>query len=777
MGEVDRKETELVAELERLRRRISELESGRVQPGGSHQSLLDFAADPIFIVCRESCRFLSCNRAAVERYGYSRDELFEMTIYDLHPKEQWAVVQRNVDDEGDGGPHSYTHVTKHGEQLQVEIHTEHFEFEEKPAWISVVRDTTDRIRADEALRQSEERYRNLVELSPEAILVLRDGKVAFINEAGARLLGGERPGDLLGSSVEAIVHPDYHELAKSRIQQVVKMGRVPAIESRFVRLDGECVPVEVAGARITFQGEPAVQVVARDITDRELIDDRVRVEKAYFERLFESAPQAIVIVDNDGRISRVNAEFVRLFGYSIEELVGRSVDDVIVPDELYAEAHSVTQGVAKGETISLETRRQRKDGTLVDVSILGAPVKTDQGQEAVYGIYTDITESKGLEQRLRQSHKMEAIGQLAGGVAHDFNNLLTAILGNCELLLNDLEPNDPHYMDVAEIKRAGDRAAALTRQLLAFSRRQYLQPKVLDLNTVVVDTEKMLRRLIGEDIDLLTNLDPSLRHVKADPGQIEQVIVNLAVNARDAMPSGGKLTITTQNVELDAAYTRTHHPLTPGHYVMLAVSDSGMGMDAETQSHIFEPFFTTKEKGKGTGLGLATVYGIIKQSDGFVWVESETGRGTTFRIHLPLVDQAADARRPGADPRDAPAGTETVLLVEDEDVVRGLLNRVLVERGYRVLDSRDADQALRLAAAHQGRIDLLVTDMVMPGKSGRELTKDLSESRRGLKVLYISGYMDALSPKEWLGAGSSFLQKPFSPDAFARKVREVLDGP
>jgi CheY-like chemotaxis protein/two-component sensor histidine kinase len=373
---------------------------------------------------------------------------------------------------------------------------------------------------------------------------------------------------------------------------------------------------------------------------------------------------------------------------------------------------------------------------------------------------------------------MEAVGQLAGGIAHDFNNLLTVIMGRTDLLLRSLRPADPVRQGIELVQKAAGRAADLTHQLLAFSRKQVLQPTSLDLNGVIANVEQMLGRLIGEDISLVTTLAPALGHVRADPSQIEQVIVNLVVNARDAMPQGGRLNIETSDVELDAMYVRRHAGASPGPHVMLAVGDTGVGMPSEVQAHIFEPFFTTKGPGKGTGLGLATVYGIVKQSEGYIEVDTEPGRGTTFRIYLPRVDEASAPARPKAALAQVPHGTETILLVEDEEAVRELARDILQANGYTVLDTQHGGEALLTCERHAGPIQLMVTDAVMPQMSGRELAERLAPLRPEMKVLYMSGYTDdAVVRHGVLDSGTAFLQKPFTPDMLARKVREVLDAP
>jgi nitrogen-specific signal transduction histidine kinase len=409
------------------------------------------------------------------------------------------------------------------------------------------------------------------------------------------------------------------------------------------------------------------------------------------------------------------------------------------------------------------------------VEIIATPFH-DQGATAIQVICRDISQRKVLEEQLRQAQKLEAIGTLAGGVAHDFNNLLTIISGYSDFLISRFPPDDPTKAMLKEIQKAGERAASLTRQLLAFSRKQILEPKILNINAVVSDTEKMLRRLIGEDIAFTTVLEPTLGPVKADPGQIEQVIMNLVVNARDAMPQGGKLTIETAVVELDGQYAQRHAEVTPGKYVVLAVSDTGCGMDDKTKAHIFEPFFTTKGPGKGTGLGLATVYGIVKQSGGHVWVYSEVGKGSSFKIYLPFIREKASSGSSLPGSSKVPLGTETILLAEDEDAVRTITKHALAMFGYTVLEARNGIEAIRLCQQHQGPIHVIVSDVVMPELGGRQLVEMITSLKPDIKVLFLSGYTDdAVVRHGVLEAETAFLQKPFTPGALARKVREVLD--
>jgi PAS domain S-box-containing protein len=457
------------------------------------------------------------------------------------------------------------------------------------------------------------------------------------------------------------------------------------------------------------------------------------------------------------------------------ELLGRDVAQVLYASpELRTRV--LTQLREQGDSAT-ETEWKRKDGTSVIMRLNVHPVRGPAGELTCFeGLAEDVTDQRMLEAQFRQAQRLEAVGRLAGGVAHDFNNILTAITGYTELLLSDLDPEDPKRGDLGEIRAAAQRAAALTRQLLAFSRKQVLQVKVLDLNAVIRTLDRMLRRLIGEDISLEIALCEGLGAVRADPAQVEQVIMNLAVNARDAMPGGGRLTIETANAVLDEAFARAHRGAVPGRYVMLAVSDTGVGMDEDTRSHVFDPFFTTKEPGKGTGLGLSTVYGIVKQSGGSVWAYSEPGEGATFKLYLPWVDEKPDDLNHAAIP-PAAGGHETVLLVEDDASVREVLVQALEQKGYRVLRASDGQMALDLARAHPAQIHLLVTDLVMPGMTGRELGLALLAERPDLRVIYMSGYADeAVVRHGVLERGLHYLQKPFAIAEIARKVREVLDA-
>ncbi|MDX6614104.1 MAG: hypothetical protein QOD75_3290 [Blastocatellia bacterium] len=528
------------------------------------------------------------------------------------------------------------------------------------------------------------------------------------------------------------------------------------------------------------------QVIALRENSRLLAERATQATEARFVSLVEESSDVISIIEPKGKVLYESPSVERVFGYNMAELLGKNLGEFVHPGDLAAARATIRTVCEKsGMRARLELRLMHKDGQYIDVEAVMTNLLDDPNISGIVINSRNIVERKQAEEalheseeQLRQSQKMDAVGQLAGGVAHDFNNLLAVIIGYSDLLLvrSGTDLSKDSQRKVEQISKAGHRAAGLTRQLLAFSRRQVLQPKLLDLNTVVGDMDTMLKRLIGEHLEMTTILDPALGVVKADPGQIEQVLLNLVVNARDAMPAGGKLTIETANILIDRLYVQTHRSIEPGPYVMLAVSDTGLGMDAALKARIFEPFFTTKEKDKGTGLGLSTVYGIVKQSGGSVWVYSEPGRGTTFKIYLPCVDQDADVATADLASSDY-RGTETVLLVEDEESVREIAKEILTMNGYRVLRASNGDEALEVSRQHDGVIDLLVTDVVMPNMGGPELAGILAQTRPEMHTLYMSGYTDdAIVRHGVLREETAFLQKPFTAVDFGRKLREVLSS-
>ncbi len=655
--------------------------------------------------------------------------------------------------------------------------------QQHPHMRGVMVDITERKLAEDELKNSEARYRDLVENAHDLIYEHDlNGNYTAANIAGERITGYTLA-ESLKLNLQQTVAPESIDKAQEMVRRKLAGESVTAYELVIVAKDGHRVPIEVNTRLLLQDGIPVgIQGIARDITARKHAENELRESEARYRLLFDSNPQPMWVYDLETlAFLAVNESAVQHYGYSREEFLSMTIKDIRPADDIPALYNAVANS-SPGVTDAGVWRHVRKDASVIEVEITGHLLNFS-GREAELILANDITERNRLktallasEEQLRQSQKLEAIGQLAGGVAHDFNNLLTVIGGYSSILLNKLGDDNPLRGNVQEIKKASDRAGALTRQLLAFSRKQILQPKILDLNAVVSDMDKMVRRLIGEDIDLLTITDPSLYKVKADPGQVEQVLLNLIVNARDAMPDGGKLTIETSNAILSEDYALSHAAVA-GRFVMLAVSDSGCGMDPEVQNHAFEPFFTTKVAGKGTGLGLATVYGIVKQSEGHIWIYSELGEGTSFKIYLPCVDDGGEEMT-GARSLQVLKGTETLLLVEDEDQVRDIVRAIFEQQGYEVLVAANGEQALALAKLHGPRIHLLMTDVVMPQMSGRELAERLTANWPHLKVLFMSGYTDdAIVRHGLLAASLNFLQKPFDAATAARKVREVLDSP
>ena len=531
---------------------------------------------------------------------------------------------------------------------------------------------------------------------------------------------------------------------------------------------------------IQFQGAPAVLGIASDVTERKRAEQEIHQAEAKYRALVEQL-DAITYTAHlgmEGKWIFVSPQAESILGYPPKDFLE---DSALWSRRIHPEDRAVVeaaeQETLQGRPFRADYRLIRRDGQIVWISDSGVLVKSrEDGPSLLHGVMLDITQRKQLESQLQQAQKMEAVGTLAGGVAHDFNNLLTVIKGYSRLVSEQVTGDEQVVRQVSEIEKAADRAASLTSQLLAFSRRQMIQPKVLSLNTVVSSMEKMLRRVIGEDVELITQLDPNIGNIKADPGQLEQVLLNLAINARDAMSKGGKLTFQTANNTLGAEFARENPGSQAGEYVMLAISDTGAGMDERTRARIFEPFFTTKDVGKGTGLGLAMVYGIVKQSGGYITVESSPGAGATFRIYFPQVagsDHLHDAQRPV---RERFHGTETVLLVEDDDSLRELTRKILSGLGYNVLISSHSAQAEEVCRGFDGKIHLLLSDVIMPGAAGTELVTRLLPLRPEMKAILMSGYSDrGFEPGGVLAENLNFLQKPFSPHALAAKLREVLD--
>jgi PAS domain S-box-containing protein len=630
------------------------------------------------------------------------------------------------------------------------------------------------------LIEGEELFRLITENAADLIAVVdMEGNRIFNSRSYEKVLGYSLD-ELKKSSSFAQIHPEDIDRVRRAGVEARHTGVGLPLEYRVRHKDGSWRVLESTASVIrNSKGDPEkLVIVNRDVTERKRAAEALERSESSFRSVVEDAPYGICRATIAGDLILVNPAFQKMLGYdSREELLRANLGAHIYRHA--AEHQKFTQTVIEEESFKdVELEWKRKDGAPITVRCSGWPVKDESGAVTYLEVFAeDVTDRRVLERQLRMAQKMEAVGRLSGGIAHDFNNLLGVIIGYSQVLKRSLGSANPLFEHAEEIEKASQRAVSLTRQLLAFSRQQVLEPVILNLNTLVTDMEKMLPRLIGEDVALELNLDPELAQVKADPGQIEQVIMNLAVNARDAMPDGGRLTIQTANVDLDLAYTRQHPGSRVGPHVMLAVRDTGTGIDPEIQSQIFEPFFTTKERDKGTGLGLATVYGVVKQSGGYIAVDSEKGKGARFSVYLPRVAQGVSTTETKTAPLASIRGSETILLVEDAEPLRKLANMFLRESGYNVLTASDGAEALEVARKHFGPIDLLLTDVVMPGINGRVLAERLAPLQPRMKVLYMSGYTDAfIAGHGVLEAGTHLLHKPFTQEVLARKVREVLDG-
>ncbi len=639
--------------------------------------------------------------------------------------------------------------------------------------------------AEGAVRQQAERLRvTLHSIGDGVISTDAQGRVDFLNPVAEELVGWEM-GEAVGQRLEDVFHI-VNETTRQPVEnpalRALRDGKIVGLANHTVLIskDGTECPIDDSAAPIRDQ-QGAIfgsVLVFRDITKRKQVEEDLRLR----DRAIRAVSEGILITDagqRDNPIIFATPGFERITGYSAAEAVGRNCRFLQGPETDKKSVAQLREAIQGGCPCTVELLNYRKDGSPFWNSLSISPVRNDRGDLMHFvGVQADVTARRGLEEKVRQSQKMEAIGNLAGGLAHDFNNLLTVINGYSELVESQLPDSSPVRGLVREIGQAGERAASLTRQLLAFSRKQVLELKVINLNAVVTNTARMLKRLIGEDIDFNTALDPELGEVEADLGRIEQILINLSVNARDAMPQGGRLTIETRNVELSETYTEAFPELQAGAYVLLAVTDTGTGIDEKTKTHIFEPFFTTKAVGKGTGLGLATVFGIVKQSGGHVAVYSEPGSGATFKVYLPRVDDRVSASKSQAGNRSIPQGNETILLVEDEPALLALSRHILQRQGYTVLEADNGELALRIAEDYPGEIHLLLADVVMPGMSGRQVAERIAAQRPGVKVLFQSGYTDdAVVRHGVLQAETAFLQKPYTPTALSQKVREVLDKP
>ena len=744
-----------------------------------YRLVVENANEAIFIAQEGLLRLV--NPKALEITGYDQETLETKPFPELiYPEDRDMVVERHIRRaRGEDLPpvYSFRIIDREGQVKWVEINAVGIAWEGRPATLNFLSDITDRRLAEEALRESEERTRLIFNTVPDSITITRveDGRYLQVNDHFCRLTGFTLD-ETIGRTVSDLKVFVNAEDRERFIREMREKGETNDFEIQYRKKDGSLFTTLLSARPIQYAGEDCLVAVVTDITARKQMEEALRKSEEKYRLLVENANEAVLVVQ-EGRIKYANPKAEKIMPYSDGDSSPPPFLKFIHPEDREKVMDQYLKRMSGQMTPPVYSfRLLDHQGNILWVEINAVQISWE-GQPAVLVFLTDITEKKQLEMQFFQAQKMEAVGRLAGGVAHDFNNLLTSILGHSDLMMMRLRSGDPLIGDINEIIKAAKRATGLTRQLLAFSRKQIMQPKILNLNGIISDMQKMLKRLIGEDILLETLLSPDLKRVLVDPGQIDQVIMNLVVNARDAMPHGGTLTIETANTRIDEVQVRQYLGAKPGAYVLLSVKDSGSGISEEVQSHIFEPFFTTKELGKGTGLGLSTVYGIVKQSNGYVWVDSRPDQGTAIKIFLPPQEGEADSDLKPERGKVSLRGEETILLAEDNELVRGLSRSVLEHFGYRVLETEDGEEAGRMSKGYEGPIHLLLTDVVMPGISGRVLAEQLQNSRPGIKILFMSGYSEeAFQLKGMQNLGAHFLQKPFTPEELGLRVREILDS-
>jgi PAS domain S-box-containing protein len=632
---------------------------------------------------------------------------------------------------------------------------------------------------DRATNESSELFRVVAETASDAIISIdQDSIILFANPAAERIFGYPLP-EILGQQVTLLMPECLRHLHKTAVRAYVNTGQkhMPwtGLQLTGLHKSGAEIPLEISFGEHVRDGKHIFTGILRDVSERSRIERDLRHSQEKYAKMIHSSPDAITLRSlPDRRYIEISEGFTRLTGYTAEEVIGKTPSEIGIWSDDSPHTEILENIQREGEVREVEFGFQTKSGEHRYATVSAVRL-TLGANDYMLSTSRDITERRSLERQLLQSQKMEAIGRLAGGVAHDFNNLLGVILGQTELLEAEFENNPAVHRRAEAIEQAGRRAAELTKQLLAFSRQQFIEPRVVDANAIVRDIEKLLKKLLGEDVELTIHLQPNAGNIKIDPSQLEQILMNLSVNARDAMPGGGKLILETACVELDETYARQHLGAKAGDFLMLVVSDTGTGMDSQTMARIFEPFFTTKVEGRGTGLGLSTVYGVVKQNNGYIMTYSEVGHGTTFRIYFPRVRESPELRDKRPHQAEFAKGSETILIVENEEALRELARELLEANGYKVIEAERGENALRLVEGSQTPIDLLLTDVVMPGMGGKQLAKRLLERRPGLRVLYMSGYTDdVINNRGVLPDNTLLLPKPFTRAVLLRKVREAL---
>ncbi len=740
------------------------------------QTLIDSIPNPVFYKDVEG-KYIGCNEAFAALVGLPKEDVVGRSVFEVVPKDL-ADLWREKDLELFDGPHvqvfECTLARPDGTERSLVFHKAPI-FDADGALaglIGVVMDITDRLRAEEALRQSEEWYRALVENSFDGIFIQRGPKIIFANSHLYDMLGYSQ-GELEGLDHWVIYHPEYQEITRERaVARMRGEDIVPQYEVKLQRRDGSTFDGEISARAVKVKGEPGVQVWVRDVSKRKRTEEAQR----RLATAVEQSAEAIVVSDTTGNIQWVNPAFERITGYTREEVIGQnsSILKSGEHDEIFY--RNLWETIKRGQVWKGRFINKRKDGSLYHEDSTISPVLDSRGKIINFvAVKRDITEQLALSRQLLQAQKMEAIGTLAGGIAHDFNNLLQVMLGYSELLLADKRKDDSEYGDLSKILQSARSGAELVQRLLTFSRKVEPKPIPLNLNRQIRQVKKLLGRTIPKMIDIQMDLSDDLTEISVDPTQMEQVLMNLAVNARDAMPDGGKLTFGTKNVTLDEEYCGIHSEAKPGKYVLLTVSDTGHGMYKETIDHIFEPFYTTKELGRGTGLGLAMVYGIVKQHGGYITCYSEVEHGTTFNVYFPALESEVEPDIENTSVMPA-FGTETILLVDDEELVRDLGARILGKAGYQVLTATNGKEALDLFEKERGQLSLVILDLIMPVMGGKECLKELLKIDPQAKVLIASGFSADASTKESVGMGvRGFVSKPFRMKELLRQVRKVLD--
>jgi len=775
----------LMHEVEQLRKENARLNDELQTHKDRFYTIFHASSNPMAITRVEDGRFLELNQASADFGGFRREELIGTSSQALRlwadPAQREAVA-RDIREDKSVHNIEVDLIRKDGEIRRVLFSANPISFKDEACLLSTIIDISERRKVELALRESEERLRLITHTIDEIFYIYdaEKGIATYLSPAFERIWGFS-PEQALNQETPYInpVHPEDREKVM-HWGPMTQTGQPVSYEYRIIRADGSIRHIWDRGYPIASKDGKVTLYVGTglDVTEWRQAEQALRESKEYLNEIINRIADPIVVKDSRHRHVLVNDAFLAHIERTREDVLGTTGFETLpegLSNDLWIDEEEVLRTGKESLTEDVITNRHGRSHTWMTKKSL---LTNKNGEKQIVIAMRDITEYKRLEGHLLQAQKMDAIGALAGGVAHDFNNLLSVINGYSELALESLSGSDPVRTDVEQILDAGKRASALTAQLLAFGRKQILQPEILDLNEIISQMSSMLRRLIGEDIDLASVTTPDLGRIHADPAKIQQVVMNLAVNARDAMPQGGKLTIETANIHFSDDYVREHSPAKPGDYVLLAISDNGVGMSADTKAHLFEPFYTTKAKGKGTGLGLATVYGIVKQSNGFIWVYSEPGKGSTFKVYFPRAEGESTRAVTREDKGQDYSGTETILLVEDEAAVRSLASRVLRERGYIVIEAVDGTDAVRLAGEYSGDIHLVLTDVVMPGMSGSVLVSKLEVARPGIRSLFISGYTDnAIVHHGILDSGVAFLEKPFSPNRLAGKVREVLQAP